>query len=454
MANSKTGKVIHHLHRVVLRDVVEMTDGELLDCFLTHRDDAAFAALVRRHGPMVWGVCRRLLHHHHDAEDAFQATFLVLVRKASSVEPREMVGNWLYGVAYQTARKARSMAARRKGRERQVVELPEPAVEEHDVWQDLQPLLDQELSRLPDKYRAPLVLCDLEGKTRMEAAQQLGWPEGTVAGRLATARRMLARRLARHGPALSGGALAAVLTENLATAGVPAAVVSSTIKAASLFAAGTGAAAGTISVQVAALTEGVLKAMLFTKLKVGMMLLVVAALIGAAGVIYQTRAAEPGPGPAGSEKLQNQLNKAGPTVAVARPEEDDQKGAAGARRLQAEVERLRAEIEELKKRLEQQGRKEKADEGKLVTKVYPVASLIAEGTPEGAQPLMRVLAKSIEPISWSENGGEGSMEYFPQGGSLVIRQSSDVHKQVHELLDALRKTKKEQKSGEPEAVGK
>jgi RNA polymerase sigma factor (sigma-70 family) len=241
---------------------------------------------------MVWGVCRRLLASHHDAEDAFQATFLVLARKASSIVPREMVANWLYGVAHQTALRARAAAARRKGRERQVTEMPEPAVAEEGPWRDLQPLLDEELSRLPDKYRSVIVLCDLEGKTRKEAARQLACPEGTVAGRLARARVMLAKRLAKRGVALSGGALAAVLTEKLASAGVPPSVVSSTIKAASLFAAGQ-AAAGMISVKVAALTEGVLKTMLFTKLKiVVVLLLAVVALSGAAGVIYQTQAAE------------------------------------------------------------------------------------------------------------------------------------------------------------------
>jgi RNA polymerase sigma factor (sigma-70 family) len=266
MANSKTSRVIQHLRRaVLLRDGAGMTDGQLLDCFLSQRDDAAFGALVRRHGPMVWGVCRRVLHHHHDAEDAFQATFLVLVRKAASVEPKEMVANWLYGVAYQTALKARSVAARRKERERQVVEMSEPAVAEREGWHDLQPLLDQESRRLPDKYRVPLVLCDVEGKTRKEAARQLGWPDGTVAGRLATARRMLAKRLARHGLAVSGGALAAVLSQKAAS--VPASVVSSTIKAASLLAMGPAAATGVISIQVAALAEGVMKAVLMSKLK-------------------------------------------------------------------------------------------------------------------------------------------------------------------------------------------
>src|SRR5262249_31988078 len=135
------------------------------------------AALVRRHGPMVWGVCRRILGNHHDAEDAFQATFLVLVRKAATIVPRDMVANWLYGVAYQTARKARAMAARRNSRERLVFPMPEAAAADGDGWSELWSLLDQELNRLPEKYRAPVVLCDLAGRTYKEAARQLGCPE-------------------------------------------------------------------------------------------------------------------------------------------------------------------------------------------------------------------------------------------------------------------------------------
>ncbi len=261
MATSQMSGVIQHL-RSILRDAAGLTDGQLLEDYISRRDEAAFAALVRRHGPMVWGVCRRVLRNHHDAEDAFQATFLVLVRKAASIASRELLANWLYGVAHQTALKARATAAKRKGRERQVTEMPEPAVVEQDLWNDLQPLLDQELSRLPDKYRVVIVLCDLEGKTRKEAARQLGCPEGTVAGQLVRARAMLAKRLTQRGVALSGGVLAAVLARQ--AAGVPTTVVSS---AANSFAAGQAAATGPVSVKVAALTEGVLKAMMMSKLK-------------------------------------------------------------------------------------------------------------------------------------------------------------------------------------------
>jgi RNA polymerase sigma factor (sigma-70 family) len=233
------------------------SDGQLLEEFAIGGDGAALEALVRRHGPMVWGVCRRVLGHHHDAEDAFQATFLVLVRKAASVVPRELVANWLYGVAHRTALRARAMAAKRRERERQVAEMPEPVADGPGVGNELEAVLDQELSRLPDHYRVAVVLCDLEGKTRREVAAQLSLPEGTVASRLARARAMLAKRLARRGVTLTSGALAGVLARE-AAAGVPMALLASTLKV---------IGPGAIPATVAALTEGVLKAMLLNKLK-------------------------------------------------------------------------------------------------------------------------------------------------------------------------------------------
>jgi RNA polymerase sigma factor (sigma-70 family) len=287
MAASPMSDVIQDLRRTaLLRDAAGLTDGQLLGCFVAQRDEAAFAALVRRHGPMVWGVCRRLLNPH-DAEDAFQATFLVLVRKAASVVPRERVANWLYGVARQAALQARRTAARRRAREQQVTEMPEPAEREQDLWRDLQPLLDQELSRLPGAYREVIVLSDLEGKTRREVARQLGLPEGTVGSRLARARAMLAKRLARHGLAVSGGAWAAVASARATAACVPASVVSSTLQAASLWAAGRAPVTGAISVQVAALAEGVLKTMLLTKLKAALAVVLVLGFL-AAGVTVLT----------------------------------------------------------------------------------------------------------------------------------------------------------------------
>ncbi len=281
MATSQLKQVIHTLHRAAApHEGAGATDGQLLESYIDSREETAFAALVHRHGPMVWGVCRRLLRCHQDAEDAFQATFLVLVRKAGSVVPKEKVANWLYGVAHQTALYARAAAARRSAREKQVTAMPEPAVPQ-ECSDDLPSLLDQELSRLPEKYRAVIVVCDLQGKTRKEAARQFHLPEGTVASRLATARAMLARRLRRNAGQMSGGALAAVLSPNVSSASVPASVASSTIKAASLFAVEQATAAGAISLQAVALAEGVIKTMLLTKLKIVTAVLVVLAVLGA-----------------------------------------------------------------------------------------------------------------------------------------------------------------------------
>jgi RNA polymerase sigma factor (sigma-70 family) len=280
MAASQTNEVIRHLRRaVLLPDGAGLTDEQLLRDYISRRDEAAFAVLVRRHAPMVWGVCRRVLGNHHDAEDAFQAAFLVLVRKAGSIASPELLANWLYGVAHLTALKVMATTGKRRLRERQVTEMPEPAATEPDVWHKLQPLLDQELSRLPEKHRVAIVLCELEGKTRKEAARQVGVPEGTLAARLARGRAMLAKRLARHGLAVSGGAIAAVLAQNAASASAPSSVVSGTIHATGLFGAGQAAACGLISPTVAALVEGVLKTMLLTKLKIATAVLLATGLL-------------------------------------------------------------------------------------------------------------------------------------------------------------------------------
>jgi len=291
MTTGQTSGFIQHLRRtVLLREGEGLTDGQLLEDYISRRDEAAFAALVRRHGKMIWGVCCRVLRNHHDAEDAFQATFLVLVRRAASISSRELLANWLYGVAHQTALKARATAAKRKGRERQVTEMPEPALTQQDQWRDLQPVLDEELSRLPDRYRGVIVLCDLEGKTRKEAAGQLGCPEGTVASRLVRARTMLAKRLTQRGVASSGGALATVLAQQAASA-VPNSVVGSTIKAASLLAAGKAAATGAISLTVAALMEGVMKAMLVTKLRAAIAVVLILGFVATGATVLTCRTA-------------------------------------------------------------------------------------------------------------------------------------------------------------------
>jgi RNA polymerase sigma factor (sigma-70 family) len=291
MDKSPIRRFIQQLRRAELvRDGAGLTDGQLLGLYIERKDETAFADLARRHGPMVMGVCRRILRNHHDAEDAFQATFLVLVRKANSIGSPALLANWLYGVAYKTALKANAMRARRRAREKQVAPMPEEeAMQQNAVWLDLEPLLDQELTRLPDKYRIPIVLCDLEGKTRKEAARQLAWPEGTVASRVAKGRTLLAKRLARHGWVVSAGSMAAVLAENAASAGVPPPVIASVIRAASVLAAGQTAAAG-IAPNVAALAEGVMKSMRLMKLKIPLAILLGASVVGFGGRLLMYRA--------------------------------------------------------------------------------------------------------------------------------------------------------------------
>jgi RNA polymerase sigma factor (sigma-70 family) len=259
MAAGRRGPVGQQLCRALLgAEAAGLSDRQLLEVFIASRDEAAFEALVRRHGALVWTVCRQVTGDHHDAEDAFQASFLVLARKAASLTQRDRLAGWLHGVAYQTARKARALSARRQVREKQVHPMPEPHAVEV-AGDDMLPFLHGELNGLPEKYRLAVVLCDLGGKTRKEAAAELGVPEGTLSARLARARSMLARRLGRRGLPLS--AVPAALWARHATAGVPAAVVTATVQA---IARGT---AGPASATVTALAEGVLRAMLLTRFK-------------------------------------------------------------------------------------------------------------------------------------------------------------------------------------------
>ncbi len=295
MSTNRLTDLIGPLRRTVLqREAALWTDGQLLERYLAERDDLHFELLVERHGPMVFGLCRRLLGDSADAEDAFQATFLVLVKKAGTVRPAARVGNWLYGVAFHTARRARALSARRRLKEKEAAAM-RTASPRPDPSADLADVLDQELSQLPDKYRTAIVLCDLEGRTRKEVAQHLGCPEGTVAGRLARARVLLAKRLGKRGVALSGGVLAAALADSTARAAVPAALAAGTVRAAGLAMAGK-AVTGAISTQAAMLAEGVVKTMLVQKLKlVATAVLLVCALSIGAAVAYTAAAEKPDP---------------------------------------------------------------------------------------------------------------------------------------------------------------
>jgi RNA polymerase sigma factor (sigma-70 family) len=270
-----------------LHEGAEQTDSQLLEAFRQSRDPLALEVLVRRHAPMVWGVCRRTLASHHEAEDAFQATFLVLLRKAISIRTPEQLPNWLYRVACQTARKARQTAAKRCSREKQVRALPEPPAEPHPdpFGFDLRAAIDEELGRLPEKYRIAVILCGLEGRTRPEAARQLGLPEGTVASRLAKGRALLAKRLIRRGLGVSAAGLTAAGIQQAAPGAVPAALLANTAKAVGLLAAGDAAAAGLVSAEVSALADSALRAMAVVKLKTRGVVFVLAALVLAGGIV-------------------------------------------------------------------------------------------------------------------------------------------------------------------------
>jgi RNA polymerase sigma factor (sigma-70 family) len=266
------GRLTEAIRRLHVED--GPADADLIGAFVRSKDPAAFEALVRRHGPMVLGVCRRALGHH-DAEDAFQATFLVLARRAAAVVPRERLAGWLYGVAYRTAVEGRRMAARRRAREAPLTESVHPAVETGEPTADLSAVLDRELSRLPDRLRLPVVLCDLEGRTRRQVARQLGIPDGTLSNRLATARRLLAKRLASRGITLPAGGLVVFLARE-GSSSVPAPLLTAAVRAATV--------PPVASAAVSALTREVEKAMFLTKLKVLTAVVVAATLVTGAGV--------------------------------------------------------------------------------------------------------------------------------------------------------------------------
>jgi RNA polymerase sigma factor (sigma-70 family) len=248
-------------------EATSLSDRELLGRFVASRDEVAFEHLVVRHGAMVLDICRRALHDPHAAEDAFQATFLVLVRKAHKIGRSELLANWLYGVARRTAARARADAAKRKARESATPARPAG----HDpldgvTVRDLLAVLHDEIGRLPAPFRGPLIACHLEGKTRDEAAMAFGWSLATVARRLERGRELLRARLTRRGLTLTAALSVLYLPRQISSASVPMPLAASTVQAAATVAGG-GNAASVVSSRAAALSEGVLNAMFRSKLK-------------------------------------------------------------------------------------------------------------------------------------------------------------------------------------------
>jgi RNA polymerase sigma factor (sigma-70 family) len=278
--------ILHNLHRLVAaRATQALSDRDLLDRFAAHRDEAAFAALVERHGAMVLGVCRRVLRNAHDAEDASQAAFLVLARKAAAIRKQESLACWLHAVAAHVAANLWRGEARRGTREAARPAAAQPDAAAEVSWREVQGLIDEELARLPGHYRAPLVLCYLEGKTRDEAAQQLGWNLATLRGRLERARERLRARLARRGLTLSAALLAGALAEGSLSAALPAAFVVRTVQAGHAGA----------SARALALTDDALKALSAARAKVraGILAAVLAVGLGVGLVATSRPGAEP-----------------------------------------------------------------------------------------------------------------------------------------------------------------
>ncbi len=269
MAESRAESVLWHLHHWLGSPTAPADDGPLLERFVRQRDEQAFAELVARHGPLVFGICRRVLGKVEDTEDVFQATFLVLARKAKTIRKPESLSCFLHGVAYRLALKARANAERRRIHERQSA--PLGGSPELDLsWREVRGLLDEELQRLPEKQRLPLVLCYLEGLTQDEASRRLGWPRGTLKRRLEAGRDRLRIRLTRRGVTLGAGLFAAALSESVTRGTVSEALRRATVRSSMQFLTNETAIAAT---PAALLAEGALRSMLTTKLKLGAMLI-------------------------------------------------------------------------------------------------------------------------------------------------------------------------------------
>jgi RNA polymerase sigma factor (sigma-70 family) len=294
MATAPSPTALKRICRLVAAQPTgRLPDAELLERFTLRREEAAFTALVRRHGPLVLGVCRRVLHNHHDAEDAFQATFLILARKARAITKQESVAGWLYQVAYRTALRARARAAGRQAREGRVVPRPAGDLLGEVTGREVFAVLDDELHQLPPRDRAPLVLCYLQGRTRDQAARQLGWSVRELKYRLDQGRKRLRARLARRGLALPTALLAAGLVEESALAVLPGPLTDATIRAALRTAAG-----DAVSATAATLADEALLAMAVTRLRLALAVFLAAATALLGGGILAQKLLAPAQGAA------------------------------------------------------------------------------------------------------------------------------------------------------------
>ena len=296
MVRQPYGIVEQQIERLLQRgSLAGLSEWQLLERYATERDEVAFEALVARHGPMVLGVCRRVLHHAQAAEDAFQATFLVLMRKAPSLDRRKPLGNWLYTVAYRLALRIRANEARRLKLETHAARF-RPATESRATTSsDQAVVLEEEFQRLPARHRLPLVLCYLEGKTSEQAAEVLGCPRGSISARLAQARERLRAGLARRGHIVPAAGIAHLLTSAGAEAGVPERLLSDTVRTALWFASGEAGIAGVVSTRAVALARGTFRAMFVYKLKIAAAVLVAVAMLGTGATMLLKAASQASP---------------------------------------------------------------------------------------------------------------------------------------------------------------
>jgi RNA polymerase sigma factor (sigma-70 family) len=337
--------------RMAAETIGDRTDRQLVEHFLAERNEAVFEVLVRRHGPMVYRVCWRVLQQAEDAEDAFQATFLVLARNLAAVRDRDSLASWLHGVARRVALKARSLGATRRRHEARA---PVPSAVPADdlTWKELRAALDAELARLPEKWRLPLVLCYLEGRTQDEAAAELGYSGNTLRRRLEDARAALGRRLSRRG--FGSAALAAVLVSDCVSRGIASpAVTSATIDAVTRLATGR-ATLSAVPPDVAILTEGVMNAMPLNKFKAAVAVLLAVGVLGTLGSAFhnlQARVEQP------------------PTGARAEPPKDAKPAPAGPAKPETDTEKLQGTWEVIETRVDGETRSvPESVDGRLVIK--------------------------------------------------------------------------------------
>jgi RNA polymerase sigma factor (sigma-70 family) len=381
-SNGKIGRILERVRNAVaVQNCCQLADHELLQRYVAAQDECAFAALVKRHGSLVMGLCWRILRHQQDAEDAFQAAFLVFARKAGTIRKSESIASWLHSVAFRAANKLRASQARRRARCQTqfgletLLDVPQADFSRDLSCRETQRVLEEELNRLPDKYRAPLLLCCVEGRTRDEAAQQLGWSLGVLRGRLDRGRELLRARLVRRGLSLSV-ALLALGVAGTSHAAVTPALLSSTVQAAT-GAVRSLAGAGAVSAQATALAQGVIQAMFLAKVKIIAVGLLTFTFLGAGAgfVTYQAQAQD------------------GQPVARVQPKRDAKQPpleAMDAAQLKREIERLRLELEQTRLLLKL------ANQEILELRAARADAAALEKANRGAAELARQAARALE----------------------------------------------------------